>query len=183
MRRDRTSKWCSRLSRQAHCKGQHFNSNNNFMAKYSVTGAAGNASATAATAGLVMVDNPSSAPLNRAKIYDFSVGSGATPEDSQYVVSLKRQTTRGTWTSVTPAPIDSQSSASLSTAGRASTAAGSASTVLGYWGFNMRGGMRYTCVPGGEFCNDGTVSHGIILEYAVVSAGTAVNYATLLFEE
>lgn len=152
------------------------------MARYVIAGAAGAASATAATAGIVKVDNPSSAPIKRAAIYEFSVGPGATAEDSNYTISLKRQTTAGTWTSVTPAPIDDSSSASTSTGGRASTAAGTASTVLGYWGFNQRGGFRWVAVPGGEFLNTGTASHGIILEYTVV-VGTAVNYGCLMFEE
>jgi len=152
------------------------------MARYSITGAAGAASATAATAGIVKVQNPSAAPLARAAIYEISVGAGSTAEDSNYTIRLKRQTTAGTWTSATPAPVDSSSSASLSEGGIASTAAGTGSTVLGIWAFNQRGGFRWVAIPGGEFVNTGTVSHGIILEYIVVT-GTAVNYGCLMFEE
>lgn len=152
------------------------------MARYSVFGAAGAASATAATAGIMKVDNPASAPIASASIYEWSVGPGAAAEDSNYTVQLKRQTTAGTWTSVTPSPVDPASGASVSTAGRASTGAGSASVVLGTWGFNQRGGYRWVAVPGGEFTVNRAVSNGVILEYAVV-AGSAVNYATMMFSE
>lgn len=151
------------------------------MAEYSVSGAAGTASATAATAGIVKIDNAATV-LSTPRIYEWSVGPGAAAEDSNYTVDLKRQTTAGTWTGVTPAPLDPASAAAKATAGRASTAAGSASTVLGYWGFNQRGGIRWVAVPGGEFVVDRANSNGIILEYAVVQ-GTAVNYGTLLFHE
>lgn len=152
------------------------------MAKYIATGAAGTASATAATAGIVKVDNPSTAPITAPHIYEWSIGPGAAAEDSNYTVDIKRQTTAGTWTSVTPAPIDDAAAGSKATAGRASTAAGTASTIMGYWGFNQRSGIRWVAVPGGEFVVNRGVSSGIILEYAVVQ-GTAVNYGLIAFEE
>lgn len=152
------------------------------MAKYSVTGAAGVASATAATAGIVKVDNDASAPITTVRIYEWSVGPGAAAEDSNYTVDLKTQTTAGTWTGVTAAPTDSQSGAAIANGGRASTAAGAAGTILGYWGFNQRAGYRWVAVPGGEFYVPRAASNGIILEYAVVQ-GTAVNYGTLFFDE
>lgn len=152
------------------------------MAKYSASGVAGTASATAATAGLLKIDNPSSTTTVASAIYEWSIGPGAAAEDSNYTVQLKRQTTAGTWTSVTPAGLDSQTGASKTLAGRASTGAGSASTILGIWGFNQRGGIRWVAMPGGEFILSPVFSNGIILEYAVVQ-GTAVNYATIMFDE
>ena len=152
------------------------------MAKYCVSGAAGAASATAATAGIVKVDNDASAPITTVRIYEWSIGPGAAAEGSHYAVDLETQTTAGTWTSVTPAPTDSQSAAAIASGGRASTAAGTAGTVLGYWGFNQRAGFRWVAVPGGEFYVPRAVSNGIILEYAVVQ-GTAVNYGLLAFDE
>lgn len=152
------------------------------MARYVVSGAAGAASSTAATAGILKIDNPSASTMAAAQIKEFAIGPGAAAEDSNYTIDIKRQTTAGTWTSVTPAAKDNKAGASITTAGRVSTAAGSASTVMGYFGFNQRGGFRYVCTPGGEWVNALTFSYGIILEYAVV-AGTAVNYGYLEFEE
>jgi hypothetical protein len=150
------------------------------MAAYVITGASGAASSTAATAGIVMVDNPSSAPIARPKIVNWSVGPGAAASDDVYSVQLKRQTTRGTWTSVTPALLDCGTA--ISTGGRASTAAGSASTVLGIWGFSQRAGYRVVYEPGCEPMVNPAVSNGIILEYLFV-VGTLVNYGTLTFVE
>jgi len=151
------------------------------MARYSVFGAAGAASATAATAGIMKVENAATI-LSVPKIYEWSIGPGAAAEDSNYTVQLKRQTTAGTWTAVTPSPIDPASAASKAAAGRVSTAAGAASTVLATHGFNQRGGLRWVAIPGGEYIVDRANSNGIILEYVVVQ-GTAVNYACMQFEE
>lgn len=151
------------------------------MAKYGVFGAAGAASATAATAGIMLVDNAATV-LATPRIYEFSIGPGAAAEDSNYTIEVKRQTTRGTWTSVTPSALDPASAASKSTAGRVSTAAGTAGVQLMTLGFNQRGGIRWVAVPGGELVVDRANSNGIMLGYLVV-AGTAVNYATMLFEE
>ena len=153
------------------------------MARYIVTGAGGAASATAATAGIVKVDNDASAPITTVKIYEWSIGPGASAEDSNYTVAMKRQTTAGTWTAVTPEPLDTTGqAASLANGGRLSTAAGSAGNVLGYWGFNQRAGFRWVAVPGGELIVGKAVSNGIILEYTVVQ-GTAVNYGLIAFDE
>ena len=150
--------------------------------RYLVSGAAGAASSTAATAGLIKIDNPSSGDLTAAYIRAFSVGPGAAAEDSNYTVQMKRQTTAGTWTAATPAPGDPDLSASITTAGRVSTAAGSASTVLGIWGFNQRGGTRIMFDPGGELILADTASNGLILEYLFVQ-GSAINYPVIEFTE
>ena len=153
------------------------------MAKYNITGAAGAASATAATAGIVKVDQDASAPTVTISIYEWSIGPGAAAEDSNYTVAVKRQTTAGTWTAVTPEPLDTTGqAASIANGGRLSTAAGAAGNVIGYWGFNQRAGFRWVAVPGGELVVGKAVSNGILLEYTVVQ-GTAVNYGTICFME
>lgn len=150
--------------------------------RYVVFGSAGAASATAATAGIMKIDNPASATMSAAALYEWAVGAGAAAEDSNYTVQLKRQTTAGTWTAVTPSPLDPKASASVATAGRLSTAAGTAGVVLGGWGFNQRGGIRVVAVPGGEWILPLTFSYGIILEYKTVQ-GSAVNEANMFFTE
>ena len=153
------------------------------MAKYHITGAGGAASATAATAGIVKVDQDASAPTVTISIYEWSIGPGAAAEDSNYTVAAKRQTTAGTWTAVTPEPLDTTGqAASIANGGRLSTAAGTAGNVIGYWGFNQRAGFRWVAVPGGEMGVGKAVSHGILLEYTVVQ-GTAVNYGIICFQE
>jgi hypothetical protein len=134
--------------------------------KYGVFGAAGAANSTAATAGLMKVDNPAS----------------TTSADDTYGVQMKRQSTAGTWTGVTPSPTDAKAGASVTSAGRASTAAGTAGVVLGTWGYHMRGGYRWVAVPGGELVVPLVFSNGILLEY-YFAQGTSVQDATIYFDE
>lgn len=152
------------------------------MAKYSVSGAAGAASTTAATAGIIKVDNPAASTMAAAKIYEFSIGPAANSADNTYLIQAKRQSTAGTWTGVTAQPTDAKTGAAVTTAGRASTAAGSAGVVLGQWGFHMRGGYRWVAIPGGELVVPLVFSNGIILEY-VFAQGTDVLNATMFFDE
>jgi hypothetical protein len=144
------------------------------MARYAISGAAGVASVTAATAGIVKAESAGASCV----IYEWSVGPGAGSEDSNYTVRLKRQSTAGTWTAATPSPLDNLTSAASTVGGVASTAAGTGGTILNNWGFNQKAGYRYVCVPGGEFYVTRTAANGIILEYAVVQ-GTAVNYGSM----
>ena len=150
--------------------------------KYSVFGAAGAASTTAATAGIMKVDNPAASTMAAAKIYEWSVGPAANSADETYGVEMKRQSTAGTWTAVTPSPLDAKAGASVTTAGRASTAAGSAGVVLGTWGYHLRGGYRWVSIPGGELVVPLVFSNGIILEY-YFAQGTAVQDASFFFDE
>jgi len=152
--------------------------------KYSISGAAGAASATAATAGIIKAEAHGTNP-QRLKIYEWSVGPGAAAADANYTVRAKRQSTAGTWTAVTARPLDSGSSEDtdrVPVGGRASTAAGTAGNILGEFGFNQRGGFRWVAVPGGELIIPATAANGIIIEYVVVE-GTAVNYATIYVED
>jgi len=150
--------------------------------KYVVFGNAGSANTTAATAGIVKVDNPASATMAAAKIYEFAIGPQANSADNTYGIRAKRQTTAGTWTAVTPSPLDAKAGASVTTAGVASTAAGSAGVELGRWGFHMRAGFRFVAIPGGELVVPLVFSNGIILEY-VFCQGTDVLSAELFFDE
>ena len=150
--------------------------------KYSVFGAAGAASTTAATAGIMKVDNPAASTMAAAKIYEWSVGPAANSADETYGVQMKRQSTAGTWTAVTPSPLDAKAGASVTTAGRASTAAGSAGVVLGTWGYHLRGGYRWVSIPGGELTVPLVFSNGILLEY-YFAQGTAVQDASFFFDE
>ena len=151
------------------------------MANYAIFGNAGAASTTAATAGILKVDNPSSTTMAGAKIYQFGLGPGANSADETYQIRIKRQTTAGTWTAVTPSPLD-KASASVSSAGSASTAAGSAGVELWRMGYHMRAGLAWTFIPGGELINAYAFSNGLIAEY-VFAQGTSVQGGVIYFSE
>ena len=152
--------------------------------RYNTGGAAGAASSTAATAGIVKLDNPSSGDLATAAVKSFSVGPGSNSEDSCYAVQWKRQTTAGTWSAQTARAVDARNTvAAITLAGTASTGAGSAGNIIfGPVGFHHNGGIRVVLEPGSELVLTATASNGIILEYVFVQ-GTAVNYGAVLFEE
>src|SRR5262245_52640974 len=151
--------------------------------RYSVFGKAGAANTSAAQAGIIKVDNPSASTMAAAKIYEWSIGPQANSADETYGVRAKRQSTAGVWTSVTPSPLDAKAGASVTTAGVASTSAGTAGVVIGgNWGFHQRGGYRWVSIPGGELVVPLTFSNGVILEY-IFAQGTSVNGASLFFDE
>lgn len=152
------------------------------MARYSASGAGGAASSTAATAGIIKVENAATL-LSVPRIYEFGVYPAAAAEDSNYAINVKRQSTAGTWTtSITPSPMDTANAAAKAVTKALSTAAGTAAAILGTFGFNQRGGFRWVAVPNGEFWVDRANSAGIIIEYAFV-VGSAVNNGTIFFEE
>lgn len=154
------------------------------MQAYSAGGAAGTASATAATAGLIKIDNPGSGDLSVAQISSFFVGPQSNSEDSTYSIQLKGQTTAGTWTSVTARASDPRCTvAAVTTCARASTAAGTAGNIIGGpWGFHHNGGIRIVFEPEARPCLTATASNGLIIEYVTVQ-GTAINAACITFLE
>lgn len=150
--------------------------------QYSAGGNAGAASTTAATAGLIKLDNPAASTMAAAKIYEWKVGPQANSADENYGLRIKRQSTAGTWTAVTARPTDEKAGGAVTTAGIASTAAGTAGVELDRVGFHMRGGYRWVAVPGGELTVPLTFSAGILIEY-VFAQGTSVLGGNVMFNE
>jgi hypothetical protein len=150
--------------------------------RYVGFGNAGAASTTAATAGIFKIDNPSASVMAAAKLYEWEIGAQANSADETYGVRWKRQSTAGTWTSVTPSPLDAKAGASVTTAGVASTAAGTAGVELFRVGYHLRGGFRWVAIPGGELVVPLVFSNGIILEY-IFAQGTSVQGGSFYFDE
>lgn len=151
------------------------------MARYACVGDQ-NAAASGAASGITKVESP--ATTRRASIYEWSVGpEGTTPADQNYTFRLKRQTSAGTWSALTPAPLDPNDAAALMVSGTNSTGAGSASTILMEIGCNSRAGYRWVAVPGGEPIVTPTSANGIILEFGTISGGTELVIGTLFFQE
>src|SRR5467141_2653741 len=75
---------------------------------------------------VVCVDNAGTAPQSlvnltgstavRPRVYEFDVGSVSTPADQASTVQLIRSTTTGTGSAATPAPLDAQEVAAVTTA-------------------------------------------------------------------
>lgn len=150
--------------------------------RFAITGTHVSANTTAATAGIIKLE---ATAATRAFLYewDFSTAAAAAPVDQNYLVRLKRQTTAGTWTAATPAPLDPADAAAVCIGGVNSTAAGTTSTVLMTIGVNARAGFRWVAIPDSEIVVPATASNGVILEYAAVSGGTDNNTAVFLYQE
>lgn len=151
------------------------------LKRFATTGTA-NASATAASAGIVKLEGTAA---TRGAIYewDFGTAAAAAPVDQNYQVRIKRQTTSGTWSAATPAALDTADPAAVCVGGSASTAAGTASTVLFVIGVNARAGFRWVAIPDSELILPATASNGIIMEYAAVSGGTDSNSGVFFHQE
>jgi hypothetical protein len=145
----------------------------------------GVAAAQGATAGIIALGNTGANIIVDAWVYEWAIGPAAVAEDSNYAVQIKRQTTAGAWTStVTPAPLEllSPVPVAIISGGVGQIVAGTASTTLGTFGFNQRGGYRWVAVPGGEYQVPARYHNGIVWEYTLV-AGTAKNVATVFYTE
>lgn len=153
------------------------------MGSYTIAGASGTPSVTAATAGIIKMENPGSATMVRSVLTRFSISPHANAADNNYAIQLKRQTTAGTWTTQAPAAKDPNLGSAVTLGAIASTGAGSASTVLGKWGFNHRAGFTYVAAGLEEgFTLPATFSNGIILEY-IFAQGTDAMDAVFEFDE
>lgn len=152
--------------------------------QYVAAGAAGAASVTSATAGLIAIYQPASATMAGTKLNQMMVGPGANSADETYSVRLRRETTLSTYgTAVTPsstAPVAATATtvSGVNTSARGTITAGN----VGYWGFHMRGGMAWTAIPGGEIQLLYVFSAAIILEY-FFAQGSSVLESTMMFQE
>lgn len=153
------------------------------MGKYCSAAASGTPSTTAATAGIWKVEGAATNP-RVTFIAEHGLFPSGAAADNNYTVNVKRQTTAGTWTGVTPAPLQSTDPAALAVCGRASTAAGSAvsNSVIGRFGFNHRAGYRWVAVPGFELVIPATAAAGIIGEYSYAQGTDTMDFA-VYFEE
>lgn len=152
------------------------------LKRFATTGNNPSANTTAATAGIVKLEGTAA---TRGAIYewDFATAAAAAPVDQNYQIRIKRQTTSGTWTTATPAPLDTADPAAVCVGGSNSTAAGTASTVLFQIGVNARAGFRWVSIPDSELILPATASNGIIMEYSAVSGGTDSNTGVFFHQE
>lgn len=150
------------------------------MAKYTMSGNAGAASVTAATAGLGKVEEGATTTVS--KILGFVVGPQASSADNTYGIRLKRQSTSGTFTGSTPSPTDANMRASACSGGTAGTSAGTAGVELWRGGFHMRAGIQIVPIPGAEWMVTPTTCNSVLLEY-IFTQSTDVNSVAFTFEE
>lgn len=90
--------------------------------------------------------------LRRGWVYDVTFGTDGTPADNAVTYKIDRQTTTGTRTAATPAPLDAADAAALLTCGVVTTIEPTvtASTQLLEIAMNQRATYRWVAAPGGE---------------------------------
>lgn len=124
------------------------------MAKYAVSANQGTTQANTTTykTQLDLTAATGATTLRKAWIYDIMVGADAAPADNQITFKVDRQTSTGTRTSATPAPLDAGDAAALITAGVCTTIEGivTSATQLIELSVNQRASYRWVAVPGCE---------------------------------
>ena len=112
----------------------------------------------------------------RPKLYDFTLGSDATPADNSAEYVVQRSTAAGTSTAVTPQLLDPLTSAAVSTAGEAHSAEPTytANAILWQNAVNQRATYRWVAAPGGELVATATAANGMGFQVIGI-AGSAVN--------
>jgi hypothetical protein len=135
------------------------------MAKYTVSLGAGTAQNMTTTykTNIDLTAATGATTLRRGWIYDMMFGVDGTPADNVVVFKADRQTSTGTRTAATPAPLDAADAACLLTAGVATTIEPivTAATQLIEIAVNQRASYRWVAAPGGELVVPATNVAGI----------------------
>lgn len=153
------------------------------MSKYAASTIGPGLNTTAATTQNIIIYNSTVAPIGPARVYEFSVGPAANSADNTYTIRAIRTSTTGTFTNaITPSPLDAKVGASLTLFKNTSSAAATAATELGRWGFHMRGGYRWVAIPTGELQVQTGVNTGITWDTTFAQGSDVVNW-TVFFDE
>ena len=136
------------------------------MAKYAVSNGTGGTPQAMTTTYKTIWDLTAATgatTLRKAFVYDMTFGADGTPADNSVTWKVDRQTTTGTRTAATPAPLDAGDAAALITAGVNTTIEGTvtASTQLLEIAANQRATYRWVAAPGSELVVPATNVAGI----------------------
>lgn len=147
------------------------------MAKYALT--LQRTLSTSASLGVV----GATATARRGKVYDYTLGSEATPADAAILFVLQRFTAAGTTTAVTPQPLDPADAASAAAGGQNATVEPTytANQILAKVALNQRATYRWVAAPGSELVYPATNASGIGIQ--TPTAPASLGTAQLYFEE
>ncbi len=116
---------------------------------------------TASTTLAVGSLTAAAASMRRAKIYDFILGSEATPADNAFLWSVQRCTSAGTATAANMNPLDTGDSlATTIVGGQNHTVDPTGALVVWAIALNQRATFRWVAAPGGELVIPATASNG-----------------------
>lgn len=126
------------------------------MAKYALDGAQAVASPDDTT---ITVERGG----GRVAVYDFTVGSSATPADNALIHTCQRTTADGSGTAVTPRPLNIDEAAAAATSLENQTIEPTYTADLIMWKIsaNQRATYRWVAAPGGELWIADTSAAGL----------------------
>lgn len=133
--------------------------------------------------GVAVVTAAAASP-RRARIYDWSLSSSATPGDNVFIHVAQRCTTAGTGNALTPNaldPADTLASTIVCKDTITVDAALTASAFLYEVTLNQRASFRWVAAPYGEMVISATASNGISLGLSAAST-TTFDYG-VMYEE
>ena len=149
------------------------------MAKWAIKANKG-----AASVQTVALITAAAASPRRAKVYDYTIGSGATPGDNAWVHIVQRCSTAGTGAALTPNALDPADTLASTIVCKDTITVDprlTASAFLGRKPLNQRATFRWVAAPYGELMIPATASNGIVLG---LSAATTTDFdAEAHFEE
>jgi len=147
------------------------------MAKFSVVMARTASTTLAVGSVTAAASNP-----RRGKVYDFVIGSEATPADNAFLWSVQRCTTAGTATTATPLALDpADSTAATLVGGTNHTVDPTGAVETMRVGLNQRATFRWVAAPGSELLIPATASNG--LKWETPTSSAVLISATVLVEE
>jgi hypothetical protein len=141
------------------------------MARWGVTSDKGTTNVQA-----VMGLAAASSGMRRARIYDWTLGCGASPADNSFIHIAQRFTVTPTGTTQTPNALDQADTLATTIVVKAAiTADGTytANAFLAWKPLNQRATFRWVAAPYGEMVIPATASNGI---YLGLSAATATDF-------
>lgn len=141
------------------------------MARYTTRGLGQTSNNVLASHGVIA----SNATPRRFKVLDMMFGSGASPNDGTFYLTLLRSTTAaGTSTGANPNPVDPADAAAISTAGVTFTVNPTLSVAIWDQGFNQRSTLRWFAAPGEEFTCAAVQFNGFVVQ-PLAPSPTALN--------
>lgn len=138
----------------------------------------------AASVQSVAIIVAAAANMRRAKIYDWTLGCGASPADNAFTHIGQRATTAGTGAALTPNSLDQADSLASTIVCKDTTTVDPTLTASAFAfrkALNQRATFRWVAAPYGEIIIPATASNGIVLGLSAAST-TSFDY-DVHFEE
>lgn len=140
---------------------------------------------TASTTASLASMTADSTRARRLRVFDFIIGSEATPADAAILWTFQRCSAAGTSTGVTPVNLDPASSTTEYDAGENHTIEPTytAGAILANVPLNQRATFRWVAAPGAEWVMPATAANGFGIQTDTISTGTPVITATVYADE